>query len=254
MPFASMPNPVIHLGVIAAAFSLAGLVKGVTGLGLPTVGMGLLGLAMPPAQAAALLVVPAFITNVWQMISGPGLGRLARRLWLMQSGICFGTWAGAGLMTASKAGLASVALGGALLAYAAIGLTNVRVPPVPAWAEWWLGTLVGVATGLITAATGVFVIPAVPYLRALGFQGEELLKALGLSFTVSTIALAWSLVGSGSLDLGTSLYSLLALVPALVGMIAGRRLLRVMRPETFRRWFFWGIVLLSGDLTLRGLL
>jgi hypothetical protein len=107
-----MPNPVIHLGVIAAAFSLAGLVKGVTGLGLPTVGMGLLGLAMPPAQAAALLVVPAFITNVWQMISGPGLGRLARRLWLMQSGICLGTWAGAGLMTASKAGLASVALGG----------------------------------------------------------------------------------------------------------------------------------------------
>jgi hypothetical protein len=254
MPFASMPNPVIHLGVIAAAFSLAGLVKGVTGLGLPTVGMGLLGLAMPPAQAAALLVVPAFITNVWQMISGPGLGRLARRLWLMQSGICFGTWAGAGLMTASKAGLASVALGGALLAYAAIGLTNVHVPHVPAWAEWWLGTLVGVAAGLITAATGVFVIPAVPYLQALGFQGEELLKALGLSFTVSTVALAWSLVGSGSLDLGTSLYSLLALVPALVGMIAGQRLLRVMRPETFRRWFFWGIVLLSGDLTLRGLL
>ncbi len=129
-----MPNPVIHLGVIAAAFSLAGLVKGVTGLGLPTVG---------PAQAAALLVVPAFITNAWQMTSGPGLGRLARRLWLMQSGICLGTWAGAGLMTGSKAGSASVALGGALLAYAAVGLTNVRLPDVPARAEWRNGRVAG---------------------------------------------------------------------------------------------------------------
>ncbi|MGT2491239.1 hypothetical protein ACU4GD_13765 [Cupriavidus basilensis] len=38
---------------IGFTFLLAGLVKGVVGLGLPTVAMGLLGLAMPPAQAAA---------------------------------------------------------------------------------------------------------------------------------------------------------------------------------------------------------
>jgi uncharacterized protein len=172
------------------------------------------------------------------MVSGHGLGRLVRRLWLMQSGVCLGTWAGAGLMTGSRAGLASVALGVALLAYAAIGLMNVRVPQVPAWAEWWLGPFVGGATGLVTVASGVFAIPAVPYLQALSFDREELIKALGLSFTVSTVALAWSLASSGTLDLGTGLDSLLALLPALAGMIAGQRLLRVMRPDTFRRWFF----------------
>ncbi len=49
----------------AAVFVLAGLVKGVVGLGLPTVAMGLLALRMPAAQAAALLVVPSLVTNVW---------------------------------------------------------------------------------------------------------------------------------------------------------------------------------------------
>jgi uncharacterized membrane protein YfcA len=249
-----MPNPIVQLGVVAAAFSLAGLVKGVTGLGLPTVGMGLLSLTMPPAQAAALIVVPALITNVWQMISGPGLWRLVRRLWLMQSGVCLGTWAGAGLMTGSKAGFASVALGIALIAYSAVGLMNVRVPNVPARAEWWLGPFVGGTTGLLTAATGVFAIPAVPYLQALSLQGEELVKALGLSFTVSTVALAWSLAGSGSLDFGTGLRSLLALMPALAGMMAGQRLLRILRPETFRRWFFSGLMLLGTHLAIKGLL
>jgi uncharacterized membrane protein YfcA len=248
-----MLNPIIQLGIVAAAFVLAGLVKGVTGLALPTVGIGLLSLTMPPAQAAALIVVPAFITNVWQMVSGPGLGRLMRRLWLMQSGVCLGTWAGAGLMTGSKAGFASVALGVALLAYAAIGLMNVHLPHVPDSAEWWLGPLVGGATGLMTAATGVFVIPAVPYLQALGFDREELMKAFGLSFTISTVALAWSLAGSGSFDLRTGLYSLLALLPALVGMIVGQRLLRIMRPVTFSRWFFSGMVLLGANLAIRGL-
>ncbi len=123
-----MLSPIIQLGVVAAAFVLAGLVKGVTGLALPTVGIGLLSLAMPPAHAAALIVVPAFITNVWQMITGPGLGRLVRRLWLMQAGVCLGTWAGASLMTGSNAGCASVALGVALFAYAAIGMMNVHMP------------------------------------------------------------------------------------------------------------------------------
>jgi uncharacterized protein len=248
-----MSNPIIYLTVVTAAFLLAGLVKGVTGLALPTVGIGLLGLAMPPAHAAALVVVPALMTNVWQMMSGPGLASLVRRLWLMQLAICLGTWAGASLMTGSNTAFASAALGFALIAYAAFGLMNAQFPHVPPWAERWLGTFVGGATGFITAATGVFVIPAVPFLQALSFERGEFMKALGLCFTVSSIALAWSLVSSGTLNLSTGLYSLLALVPALAGMVAGQCLLRVMRPETFRRWFFSGLALLGAHLAIGGL-
>jgi uncharacterized protein len=248
--YVGMSNPIVYLVVLAVAFLLAGLVKGVTGLALPTVGIGLLSLAMPPAHAAALIVVPALITNVWQMMSGPGLGRLVRRLWPMQLAICLGTWASASLMAGSETAFASATLGFALMAYAAFGLMNVRVPHLPAGAEWWLGTFAGGATGFISAATGVFVIPAVPYLQALGFEREEFMQALGLSFTVAAIALAWSLVGAGTLNFGTGLYSLLALVPALAGMIAGQHLLRVMRPETFRRWFFSGLALLGAHLAI----
>jgi uncharacterized protein len=117
----------------------------------------------------------------------------------------------------------------------------------------------------MTAAMGVFVIPmlipgdfvgiripTLPYLQALSFDGKELVKALGLSFTVSTVALAWSLAGSGTLDLGTGLYSLVALVPALAGMFAGQRLLRIMHPETFRRWFFSGLAPLGAHLVMSG--
>jgi uncharacterized protein len=245
-----MSNAITYLVVVTIAFLIAGLVKGVTGLALPTVGVGLLSLAMPPGHAAALIVVPALVTNVWQMLSGPGLWSLVRRLWPMQLAICLGTWACASLMAGSETAFASAALGIALMAYAAFGLMNVRTPPVPAWAEWWLGAIVGGATGFISAATGVFVIPAVPYLQALSFEREEFMQALGLCFTVSTIALAWSLASAGTLNPGTGLHSLLALVPALAGMIAGQRLLRVMRPETFRRWFFSGLAILGAHLAI----
>jgi len=47
-----------------AAFLLAGFVKGFTGMGLPTVATGLLTVVMAPAQAAGLLVMPNFVTNI----------------------------------------------------------------------------------------------------------------------------------------------------------------------------------------------
>ena len=54
--------------IIAMTFVLAGTVKGVTGMGLPTV---VLGAFMPPVTAASLLLVPSFVTNVWQLFSSP---------------------------------------------------------------------------------------------------------------------------------------------------------------------------------------
>jgi uncharacterized membrane protein YfcA len=48
-------------------FFLAGIVQGVTGMGLPTVAMGLLGAFMSPVAAAGLLILPSFVTNVWPL-------------------------------------------------------------------------------------------------------------------------------------------------------------------------------------------
>jgi uncharacterized protein len=235
--------------IVILTFLLAGFVKGVIGLGLPTVAMGLLGLAMAPTQAAALLIVPSFVTNVWQLAAGPQLRPLWRRLWPMMAGICFGSWAGAGLLTADG-GTATLALGLALAAYAALGLAAVRLP-YPGRAERWLSPLTGAVTGLVTTATGVFVIPAVPYLQALRLEKDELVQALGLSFTVSTLALAADLVRGGALAASAGA-SLLALAPALTGMVLGQWLRAHVEPQRFRFWLLLGLLVLGAHLALRG--
>ena len=99
------------LAAIAGAFLLAGFVKGVIGLGLPTVSIGLLGLLLTPAQAAAILVVPSLVTNVWQAWPAAVLLALARRLWPMLAGICVGTFIGAVLLPHDDSGRATVWLG-----------------------------------------------------------------------------------------------------------------------------------------------
>ena len=88
---------------IVATFLLAGPIKGVTGMGLPTVAMGLLGALMAPVLAAALLIVPSFVTNVWQLFAGPAVIALARRLCLMMLGIIIGTLAGSSVLAGANA-------------------------------------------------------------------------------------------------------------------------------------------------------
>ncbi|NOG70155.1 sulfite exporter TauE/SafE family protein [Roseicella sp. DB1501] len=247
-----MTDALPTLLLVTATFLLAGLVKGVIGLGLPTVAMGLLGLVMPPAQAAALLLVPSLVTNLWQLLAGPCFGALLHRLRLMMLGILAGTLAGSGLIAGHGGGAATAGLGGALILYGVVGLLapRLRLPPR---AEPWAGPLVGAATGLVTGATGVFVIPAVPYLGSLGLERDELVQALGLSFTVSTLALALGLAWHGALPAQLAGVSLLALLPALAGMALGGWLRARVRPATFRLCFFLGLLGLGAELLWRGL-
>jgi uncharacterized membrane protein YfcA len=218
-------------------------------MGLPTVAMGLLALALPPAEAAAILVVPSLVTNVWQLLAGPRFGALARRLWPMMAAVLLGTIAGAGVIAGNVAGLAKTGLGIALIVYAIVGLAGIRLS-VATRHEAWLGPLIGATTGLVTGATGVFVIPAVPYLQAIGLEKDELIQALGLSFTISTIALGIGLLRVDAWQMGSVWISLLALVPALIGMQAGTWLRQRISAATFRRVFFAGLLLLGATLAL----
>jgi uncharacterized membrane protein YfcA len=204
------------------------------------------------AEAAALLILPSLVTNVWQMLDGPHLGRLLRRLWPLNAGVCLGTWLGAAVLAGIGGRHGGLTLGLALIAYAACGLAALRLV-VPRSAEPVLGPITGALTGAITAATGVFVIPAVPYLQAIGLQKDELVQALGLSFTVSTLALAAALVGVDAFAADLVLPSLLAVVVSLAGMRLGQAVRARLQPQAFRLCFFVALLALGAYLALRGL-
>lgn len=243
-------GPALSLLVIGT-FLVAGMIKGVIGLGLPTIAMGLLGLAMAPVQAAALLIIPATLTNLWQLAFGGYLRALLVRLWPMLLAIVLGTGAGT-LWLGIDAGQWVVrALGAALVLYALSGLFLPTLR-VGSRSERWLGPLCGMLTGVITSATGVFVIPAVPYLQALGLGKDQLVQALGLSFTVSTLALAGGLMWRGALSGGELGASMLALIPAVLGMLLGQWLRQRISAVLFKRVFFIGLGLLGGHLLISG--
>lgn len=238
--------------LLVVVFMLAGVVKGVTGMGLPTVAMGLLGSALSPVAAASMLFVPTLVTNLWQIFAGPSLGRVLRRLWPMLLAVVAATLAAAALLVRADARWSGVALGAALVAYALYSLLApaLRVPPRM---ERWLSPLVGALSGVVTGATGVFVMPAVPYLQSLGLDRDELVQALGLSFTVSTISLTTGLLLHGAFGIPQLGLSALAIVPALAGMWLGQAIRGRISARAFRFCFLGLLLALGVELVARPL-
>ena len=220
-----MDDPAIS-AFIFATFVLAGFVKGVIGLGLPTIAYG------PPRRrddagagrcaAGGAVVRHQCLAGAWvrgrrRCCDGPGRCCSARA---SERGASV---SGPGLRSSRPTtGCAPRSrLGIGLALYAALGLSSLAV----------LGA--GTAGAMAVAVDrrdhrprdrgdGRLHDPADPYLQALGLQKDDLVLAMGLSFTVSTLLLAVVLVADGALQFSVAGVSLLALVPALTGMLLGQ--------------------------------
>src|ERR1700742_769203 len=240
-----MFEPLLYL--IAAAFLAAGFVKGALGLGLPTVSMGLLAVAMPPAQALAIVIVPAIVTNIWQTFVGPYLRDIIRRLWPLLIGTAAGIFLNAGSLTGPYAHYTTIALGLLLVLNSIIGLSKFSFS-VARRNEKWVGGIVGLVTGMISAASGVQVIPSMPFMQAIGMERDELVQALGVFFTVATITLGFNLTSSGLLTAATALPGAIAMVCSFTGMFVGQAVRTRLQPEMFRRWFHIGMIVLGAYL------
>jgi uncharacterized protein len=236
---------------VAGILLLAGFVKGVIGFGLPSIAMGLLSLLMTPLQAATLLLAPNIVTNIWQGLIGPSLRPLLVRLAPLLIGTLIGIAATEWLTGGRELRAAVRLLGVTLLVYALLGLFSVRFA-LPARRHGAVGWLAGLATGAMTALTGVYVIPSGPYLQAIGLEKNELVQSLGLAFLTASLGLGVALLTRGAVAPAVAGTSALALLPALVAMLIGQKVRARLPDQLFRRLFFYGLLLLGGWLAFKG--
>ena len=244
-----MPDPLTAV-IIFAVFLLAGGVKGLVGFGLPTVSLGLLTVAFDLTTAMVLLLVPSFVTNVWQAAVGSNGRAILARLWPFLVMATVTVWIGALVLARVGVAWLSALLGLLLVVYSVLNLAGVRIALAPGQ-ETWAGPLVGAVNGVVTGMTGSFVVPGVLYLQAIGLARDMLVQAMGIFFTLSTVALALALRGNGVLDLSYGAWSAAALAPAALGMIAGRRIRGRLSEERFRQVLFIALSVLGGYIIAR---
>lgn len=235
---------------IAATFLLAGGVKGVIGLGLPTVSLGLLAATLDLTTAMALLLIPSFVTNIWQAFVGGNGQKILRRIWpfLCLATITIGL--GAKALATIETHYLSILLGLLLLAYASLNLLGFRLE-VNHQRERWVGSFMGIANGIFTGMTGSFVVPGVLFLQAIGLPRDMLVQAMGMLFSLSTIGLGFALQKNNLLTTELTTLSAVAVIPAILGMMFGQRIRKSLSEEKFRHVFFISIFILGAFIIIK---
>lgn len=229
-------DPVV-LTAIVGTFFLAGTVKGAVGMGMTMLPVGVLTAVLDLTTAMALLIVPALSTNFWQAITG-GHGRvLIVRLWPFFVFATATILLGANALTHFDLSHLSLLLGFVLISYSTMNLLGVRVP-MPRTREGVTGSTVGAINGLLTGMTGSFVVPGVMFLQAIGLQRDELIQAMGILFTLSTVGLAVGLANNNLLGWEHNALSVAAVAPAWFGLLAGRRFRAQLSERRFKEMFF----------------
>ena len=230
--------------IIFIVFFLAGLVKGVIGLGLPTVSLALLSIAINIPTAMSLLLLPSFVTNLWQSTKGGFGGQLLVRLWPFYISVFVAIWFGTNILVQINSSILTGTLGGLLLIYGMSSLGGFSINIISK-NESIIGIFFGLINGTLTGVTGSFVFPGLLFLQGIGLTREELIQAMGILFTISTVALALGLKANNILTLEHSIWSIIALFPAIIGMAFGNIIQKKVSEIRFRYYFFLGVIIIA---------
>lgn len=236
-----------------AVYLFAGAVKGVIGFGMPIVSLVMLAAVLGLKEAIVLMLVPSLVTNLWQGLTGGQFKALLRRLWLLLALACLMIWLSTAVLVAVDGRALTAGMGGILMLYAAVALATPQVPP-PGRHEVWMSPVVGILAGLSMGLTGTFVMPGTVYLQALGLGKDGMVQALGLCFIVTTLALGASLGGREALPADLAVISAVAVIPAMIGMVLGKKWRDRLPEARFRKVFFVALVLAGGWIAVKSLI
>lgn len=241
------------LFLAAFGFFFAGLVKGGTGLGFSTTCLPFLVLALGIDRALPLVLVPSLTSNMLVHVQAGQFRRTLATFWPMFLALLPGLFLGLWLLTRVDLGFASAVLGVVLVIYGAwtLGHIDAALPP------GLVGILrlpVGFMTGLVNGLTGSQIMPVLPYLLSQPLDRDVFLQAVNISFTISSLVMAFGLSKIGFLTPELALYSFGSLIPVFLGVAIGTAIRKRMTTDTFRKVVLLVLIGLGLSLILRNII
>ncbi|CAN5370760.1 sulfite exporter TauE/SafE family protein [soil metagenome] len=231
-----------HILLALTVFLVAGVVKGLVGMGLPTITIALTSLVLPLSDTIALIALPTIFTNVWQAAVGGKFWLILRRQWPLIVPLGVTLYLTMWTIGRKVPDWAFLVLAVVLVVYSALGLFRIRLQ-IHADLEKPLAPVIGVISGVVAGLVGVPVIPLMPYLQGLDIKPAELVQTLGVVLCATSVTLTVSLLNFGLLDGPHAIVSAIAVVPAIAGMWVGTRVRVRLSVEQFRLAVLWALLL-----------
>ena len=238
--------------LVFVVLALGGVIKGVTGIGLPLIGVSGVASITDVPTAVTLIIIPIVTANLWQALQAGRPGVMLRRFWPVLLPLTLGLWWSTGMVAASAASTLNLVLGATVVVFSVVYYISPRLR-VPRRAEQWSGVLIGAVAGVIGGFSTVFGPPISMYLLALDLKKDEFIQAVGLLFFGGSVPMMVFYWLHGVLRPDNVGWSALACLPVFLGLVAGQWVRGWVDQETFRKVLLVVLFLIGLNLFRRAL-
>lgn len=250
--FSLISGPELALAAAIALF--AGTIKGLVGFAMPMIFISGLSMFLAPDLALAGLILPTLVTNSMQALRQGPAAALASvrkyRVFLLIGLVCLMCSAQLVRVLPQQAMLLIIGL--PVTAFAALQLMGRAL--TIAHPNRRSEIMVGGIAGLIGGVSGVWGPPTVAYLTALGTEKTEQIRVQGVIYGLGAVALLLAHMGSGVMRTETAPFSVLMIVPGVLGMWLGGRMQDRIDQALFRRITLWILLIAGANLLRRALM
>ena len=220
------------LAYLVAVFVLGGLVKGVSGFGMPLVVVPLVAWVTTVPTAVALSLLPVVISNLSQAYECRRHYQVLQRVWPLLLGMGMSLALAVQLLGHFRPDVLAVIIGGMIQLFVISQL--LPNPPLIAQA-WQFRTLLGagISSGVLGGMTSFYGFPALQALLAMNLVRGEFILASSLLFLLGSLLLGVGLLLQDLVAPSDLLLSLVLVLPTQVGMWLGA----VVRERLSQRMF-----------------
>jgi uncharacterized membrane protein YfcA len=244
------PPTLALLSLVAGAFVLGGLVKGLLGVGLPLVVVPLLALVIPSPKAIALMGIPMLLTNIWQAADGGHIGYALRRFATLLVPMVITTALTVRLTLGLPVETLNTLVAAALLLAIALMAWHPKLDIEPRSERRW-GAVVGTLSGALGGVSSLMGPLVISYLVALGLDRERFIGSISIIYLAGALPLFLSMAALGVFGIPEAILSTLALGPVFAGMALGKRMRRHVSEPAFRRLLLGFLTVVAALLLFR---
>jgi len=230
--------------MVTVALVLGGIVKGVTGIGLPIVSIAILLNFLNPLDVLSIVVVPAMFTNLIQAVKAGNWTGPIKRFPLLIILLVTSIWFSAHMVADIDQAMLFAILGTVLVLFVIASFIHPSTG-LSRKTERWAGPLAGLLGGLIGGISTIWGPPMMMLFIMLRLSKEEFVQTVGAIWFMASIPLMVAYVNAGVVTLQTLPIGLYACIPGFIGQAIGTRIRSHIDQDMFKK-ILLGVLFLIG--------
>ena len=239
--------------IVSLAFFVAGVVKGVIGIGLPTTAITIMTFFVSPLMALGLNLIPMTITNIWQFSKADNPRELIKNYKYFAISLVVFILITSFYANQIGDNVVRIIFAVAVLLFVSLQIFGFNFKMNPKRDSLWQSSL-GTLGGIFGGAASIWAVPVTMYLLMKNVKPKQFVDISGFLIMIGCLPVSIGYIATGVFQPNMFIYGALGSVIGIVGFQIGEKLRNKVNAKTFKNLLLIFFSISAINMIIRSLL